>query len=175
VGLPDALGLERLNAAPAAEARAALLACCSSPAWAERMLADRPFADADAVYDAADAALAGLSESDLDAALAGHPRIGEKPAGEGSAWSRAEQYGVESASSSTADALARGNRDYEAKFGHVYLVCASGRSAEELLAILQQRLGNDAATERAVLRSELAQINRNRLARLLEPAVGAHA
>jgi 2-oxo-4-hydroxy-4-carboxy-5-ureidoimidazoline decarboxylase len=173
--MPDALGLERLNAAPAGEARAALLACCSSPAWAEQMIAARPNADADAVFAAADDALAALSESDLDAALAGHPRIGEKPTGSGSAWSRAEQSGMDAASQATADALARGNRDYEARFGHVYLVCASGRSAEELLAILQQRLGNDAATERRVLRSELAQINRIRLARLLEPAVGARA
>ncbi len=67
-------------------------------------------------------------------------------------------------------ALADGNRAYEAKFGHVYLVCASGRSAEELLAVLQQRLGNDPVTERAVVRRELGLINRIRLVRLVEGA-----
>ena len=98
----------------------------------------------------------------------GIPRIGERAEGDGGAWSRREQSGVSGAEASTLQALADGNRAYEAKFGQVYLVCASGRSAEELLAVLQQRLRNDPETERAVVRRELGLINRIRLGRLVE-------
>ena len=100
-------------------------------------------------------------------ALAGHPRIGERCA---HASSRREQSGVAGAGAQVLDALAAGNRAYEERFGHVYLVCANGRPAGELLAVLRGRLGNDPATERRVLRAELREINRLRLERLLEEA-----
>lgn len=137
--------------------------CCASPEWAARMAALQPFVSRDALLEAADRVLADLPEDEIDRALAGHPRIGERSRNANSA---REQATVHEADQPTLDALTRGNAAYEAKFGHVYLVCASGRSAAELLAVLEQRLGNDAATERQVVRTELGKINRLRLERL---------
>ena len=105
-----------------------------------------------------------MSEADLDEAMAGHPRIGERPVA-GSESSR-EQAGV--SGDEVRAALARGNRTYEDRFGHVYLVAASGRTGEELLDILRSRLLNDRDTERRVVREELGRINRLRLTRLVE-------
>lgn len=147
--------------------RAVLLSCCDAPAWAERVLARRPFADDDALLAAADEELATTPEADVDTALAAHPRIGERPAG---AASQREQSAALAADAGVLAELAAGNAAYEARFGHVYLVCASGRSAEELLGVLRSRLGNDAATERRVLRTELAAITRLRLRRALDGA-----
>jgi 2-oxo-4-hydroxy-4-carboxy-5-ureidoimidazoline decarboxylase len=163
----DGLGLTAFNELPADRAEAALLACCSSRRWAATVQAGRPFPSPEAVYAAAAEALADLTEADLDDALAGHPRIGERPDAAHSAWSRTEQSGVASAAEATHAALAAGNREYERRFGHVYLVCATGKSADELLAILDERLHNDVVTERAVVRSELGKINRIRLERML--------
>jgi 2-oxo-4-hydroxy-4-carboxy-5-ureidoimidazoline decarboxylase len=168
VAVPHGFGLEQLNAAPEEQSLAVLLACCSSPQWAGRLTAGRPYADDAAVLAAADAALAALSDRDLDDALAGHPRIGERVDHDGGEWSRQEQSGMDSASSSTAEQMAAGNRDYEARFGHVYLVSAAGRSAQEMVDFLRERLGNDPDTERAIMRAELAKINRNRLTKLLD-------
>jgi 2-oxo-4-hydroxy-4-carboxy-5-ureidoimidazoline decarboxylase len=148
-----------------AEAEAALLSCCTSPEWARRVAGARPYGSPDDLLVRADAVLAELDEAQVDLALAGHPRIGERPA---HAASVREQAGVADASDEVRAALAEGNRAYEARFGHVYLVCADGRLAEDLLAVLRSRLGNDPATERAVLRAELAKINRIRLRRMLE-------
>lgn len=165
--VPEGLGLARFNQLPAAQAEAVLRHCCASRRWCELLAAGRPYPSAAAVLSAADAALAGLAESDIDEALAGHPRIGQLVSGADAQWSRREQQAVAGASERTAAALAAGNAAYEARFGHVYLVCATGRTAGELLAMLRQRLGNDPATERAVVRRELAGINRIRLRRLL--------
>ncbi|MGH8894760.1 MAG: DUF6986 family protein, partial [Actinomycetes bacterium] len=129
------VALDRL---PESELRTVLSQVCSSQRWADAVAGARPFRTPHRLYDVADRALAALSEADLDAALAGHPRIGERG---GSASSRREQSGV--TGEDTVTALAEGNREYEARFGHVYLVCASGRSGEELLAVLRSRLGND--------------------------------
>jgi 2-oxo-4-hydroxy-4-carboxy-5-ureidoimidazoline decarboxylase len=111
--------------------------------------------------------LAGLDEVELAVALAGHPRIGERSGAGHAASSAREQALVITSAVATLEALADGNREYEQRFGHVYLVCASGRSGEELLAVLQNRLTNDPATEQAVTRTELGRINRLRLARLI--------
>jgi OHCU decarboxylase len=157
-----ASGVEQLNRMSAADLRGRLLEVCASPRWADAVLGSRPFATPGALYAVADGALAGLSDADLDHALAGHPRIGERAE---SAASRREQAGV--SGDATLAALAEGNREYEARFGHVYLVCASGRSGEELLAVLRARLRNDPATERRVVREELGKINRLRLERLV--------
>lgn len=140
-----------------------LLSVCAAPDWAAGVAAGRPYASLDALLARADEVLAGLAESQVDAALAGHPRIGERAAGLSS---RREQSRVAAAGTDVLDALVEGNREYEERFGHVYLVRADGRSAEELLAVLRERLGNDPATERRVLRGELAKINRLRLSRL---------
>lgn len=149
------------------ELRSALLACCHAPAWADRLAARRPFATLEALLAASDAELAASDEADVDAALAAHPRIGERPSG---ADSRREQSAVLAGGADVLTGLAEGNRAYEERFGHVYLVCAAGRSGEELLAVLRSRLGNDPATERSVLRGELAAITRLRLTRLVEGA-----
>ena len=156
--------MARFDALPVAEAEDALLACCRSPVWARAVAAGRPYGAAGALLQAGDDALAALSEDEVDVALAGHPRIGERTAA--ASFSRGEQAGLSGAAAEVRDALAAGNRAYEERFGHVYLVCASGRSGEELLGVLQERLGNDPAVERRVLREELRKINRIRLASL---------
>jgi OHCU decarboxylase len=151
-----------LDTLPAAELRELLLTVCASPRWADLVVDAAPFRSGDRLLAAAERALGALAEQDVDDALAGHPRIGERSA---HAASRREQAGVRD---DVKAALAEGNREYEARFGHVYLVCASGRSGEELLGVLRSRLGNDPAYERTVVRAELGSINRLRLQRLLD-------
>ncbi|TYQ11016.1 UNVERIFIED_ORG: 2-oxo-4-hydroxy-4-carboxy-5-ureidoimidazoline decarboxylase [Gordonia westfalica J30] len=141
-----------------------LLACCSSLTWAQRAAEERPFADPQALLDRADDLLVELAETDIDQALAGHPRIGDRP---DNASSAREQSGVSGADTAVIDELKKYNAAYEDKFGHVYLVFANGRPADELLGILKERMDNDPATERRVLRTELAKINRSRLIRML--------
>ncbi|MEU8896726.1 2-oxo-4-hydroxy-4-carboxy-5-ureidoimidazoline decarboxylase [Nocardia sp. NPDC048505] len=162
--MTDESGLAGFGALPEAAAIDALLGCCSAPEWARAVAAGRPYASDAELFAAADAALAALPESGIDQALAGHPRIGARAE---SAASAREQAGVAQADDGVRAALAEGNRAYEQKFGHIYLVCATGKSGAELLDILRDRLGNDPATERQVMRTELAKINRIRLARLL--------
>lgn len=146
-------------------AAAALSACCSSPEWVRGVLAGRPYVTAERLFAAADAVLAGLDDRRIDAALAGHPRIGDRPV---DAESARDQAGIGGADRAVLDALAEGNRAYEQRFGHIYLVCAAGRTGGELLEVLRSRLDNDPATEREVMRAELAKINRVRLGRLLD-------
>ena len=141
-----------------------LFEVCSSTIWARRVLAGGPFADVEALLDRADRVLAELPDAEIDAALDGHPRIGGHV---DNAPSAREQAGMAAAADDVRAQLAAKNRAYEDKFGHVYLVCASGRSAAELLAILTERLDNDSETERRVMRTELMKINRLRLQRLL--------
>lgn len=170
---PDGLGLDRLNAVDPDEARTVLRACCVAAGWVEAMVGGRPYADEGELVAASDRAVAALDGAGLAAAMAGHPRIGERTAepagGAGASWSREEQSGAAAAGDRTAAELAEGNRAYEARFGHVYLVRAAGRSGEELLDLLRARLGNDPETELGIARSELAAINRGRLLRLLAP------
>lgn len=156
------------SAADDAELRSALHACCAAEAWVDRIVAGRPYADVEALNAASDAATAALDDSGLAQALAGHPRIGERVTGEHGAWSRQEQSGVATADADVKTQIALANAEYEDRFGHVYLVCATGRSAAELLTICRSRLGNDPETERGVVRIELAAINRIRLAKLLD-------
>ena len=170
---PDSLGLKAFNDLPSDEAVHVLLACCSAPAWAQVVAAGRPYASADELFEAADAALAGLDQGELDVALAGHPRIGERPQGAGGAWSRQEQAGMDAAQAATMGEIAERNRLYENRFGHVYLVCATGKSADELLAILRSRLRNDEQTEWRVVREELAKITRIRLERVVRATMEA--
>jgi len=160
----DALGLDGFSRLPDRQRMSLLLSVCSSPSWARGVLAGEPFDDVDALLDRADAVLAGLPDGEIDAALDGHPRIGAKPDDPSSA---REQARVIDADEAVRAELAAKNREYDDRFGYVYLVCASGRSAEELLGILIERLDNDPETERRVMRGELAKINRLRLERLL--------
>jgi 2-oxo-4-hydroxy-4-carboxy-5-ureidoimidazoline decarboxylase len=149
--------LATFNGLPEGEARAALEAICSVPRWAAAVADARPYPDLPALFAAAAAA---LRPADLDEGLAGHPRIGERASGR----SAGEQSGV---GDDVRAALAAGNRAYEERFGHVYLVCASGRTGADLLATLHARLGNDPETERAVALDELRKINALRLAGLV--------
>jgi 2-oxo-4-hydroxy-4-carboxy-5-ureidoimidazoline decarboxylase len=163
-------GLEALNALPADAARQRLLACCSSARWADEIVGGRPYPSPEELLARSDRAVAALAQADLEQALAGHPRIG-RPSGPASGWSRREQAGVQTADPATAAALAEGNEAYERRFGHIYLVRASGRDGAQLLALLRERLGNDPAAEWEVVRRELGQINRIRLGRLLADEV----
>jgi 2-oxo-4-hydroxy-4-carboxy-5-ureidoimidazoline decarboxylase len=160
----DIVDVEAFNRLPAERADQELLACCAAPAFARAVTAGRPFADRAAFLAAADAALRSLTWPDVAQALAGHPRIGERPAGADreAAWSRREQSGIEAG-----DELVAANRAYEDRFGHVLLVFASGKTKQDVLAAARQRLGNDVATERAVVAEELRRIALVRLERLV--------
>lgn len=158
--------LVELNDAAADAVRPRLLALTASPDWADALLAARPFKDLDALLAASDDIIASLDESQVDAALAGHPRIGERAShldDESAARSATEQAGMAQATTAVKDAMARANAAYEQRFGRIYLVAAAGRSAEDLLSLLRARLRNDPESELDVVRGELARISRLRL------------
>ena len=164
--------LDRLNALAPGDALGELLTCCGSREWARRMVAARPFADAGALLATADTVWWALGEADWLEAFRSHPRIGEKKAEAGQssrerAWSAGEQAGMSAAAEATQQALASGNRAYEARFGFIYIVCATGRTADEMLAILRRRLSNDPATELRIAAGEQSKITRIRLEKLL--------
>lgn len=161
--------LARFNGLSSAAARERLLTCCSSLVWADRMTTGRPYSSARDAVRQSSAIVAMLTVPELEAALAGHPRIGDKPAGDGQSaeWSRTEQSRVATADEATRRALADFNLEYERRFGHVYLVAASGRSASELLALLRARLRNSPPAEWRVVRTELQKINEIRLVKML--------
>jgi allantoicase len=159
-------GVRWLNALPPAEAAEALRSCCASSAWAEQLIVRRPFADFAELTDTADAVWAGLGPDDWLEAFAAHPRIGERSA---STWSGQEQAGTAAADQATLDALVEGNEDYEERFGHVFLICATGKSAAQMLAALRGRLGNDPDTELRVAADEHRKITRIRLDKLVRP------
>ena len=168
------------NDLSADDAHRALLECCSASTWAAQITAARPYGAATDVIRQSNAIVAALTISDLGEALAGHPRIGERPTSDpatqvgndgGGAtaadWSRQEQSGVQSDDAQTGRALAAANVEYERRFGHIYLVCAAGRTGRELLGLLRGRLQNEPEDEWQVVRTELAKINALRLERLL--------
>jgi hydroxyisourate hydrolase len=166
-------GLERLNGLPSPAAEAELLACCHARRWARDVAAGRPYPDRGTLLAAADAASRRLGWDDVAEALAAHPRIGERAHGADreAAWSTREQSGAQGADSAVQTALAAGNRAYEQRFGHIFLIRAAGQSGAELLAALRERLGNDQTTERAVVADQLRQIAQLRLDQLLgQPA-----
>jgi 2-oxo-4-hydroxy-4-carboxy-5-ureidoimidazoline decarboxylase len=174
-GGPAGGGRDVLGETSDDELRVRLHSCCAADAWVQRMLADRPYESEASLLTASDEATAALDEHGLAQALAGHPRIGERAPDHGgdarsATWSRGEQAGVTDAGADLLGRLAAANAAYEDRFGHVYLVCASGRSAAELLAVCQARLENDPETERAVVLEELAKINQLRLLKLLKEA-----
>jgi 2-oxo-4-hydroxy-4-carboxy-5-ureidoimidazoline decarboxylase len=156
------VSLASFNAAATEDAVAVMMSCCSAKRFAAAMAAGRPYPSLAAVEDAITAAFGSLDWADVLEAIAGHPRIGARASGQ----SAAEQSGV--ADSSRA-ALADGNRDYEERFGHVFLICATGLSGEEMLAALRERLGNDPLTERTVATSQLRKITVLRVRKALGP------
>ena len=166
--------LSRLNARPAPEARAELLRCCGSSRWAETMAGRRPFQDAASLLEAARQAWDVLGPADWREAFAHHPRIGDRESlrahfANTREWAAGEQAGAATAPEDVLGALAEGNRAYEARFGHIFIVCATGKSAREMLGLLRDRLGNDAETELRIAAAEQAKIMRLRLLKLVNP------
>lgn len=162
------MGLAEFNAAPAADLTASLLACCDVPNWATVVRDGRPYGDVASLIDRADRAALMFCETDVDRALAAHPRIGERVHGASTEarWSRREQAGVDG-DEDTQAALLDGNRAYEVRFGRVFLICATGLSGAEILAAQTDRLGNDDDTEATVVADELRKIALLRLRRLV--------
>jgi allantoicase len=160
-----ALALARLDALVPDDAAKAFLACLGAPSFAAAVSAGRPYGDEAALVEAVERAMAALQEPDWREAFAAHPRIGTTHGA--SAWARDEQKGTAAASSATRDALARGNGDYEKKFGRIFLICATGKSADEMLAALNARMQNDPASEFEVAIEEQKKITRLRLEKLL--------
>ncbi len=147
-----------------------LRACCAADAWLSRMSLARPFPSTQAALHLSDEIVTGFDDAALDQALAAHARIGERRLGHTTEdrWSRSEQAGALAVDTDVQARLADGNRRYEERFGRVFLIRAAGRSADDMLAALEQRLGHDHDTERGVVRLELAEIVRLRLLKVLE-------
>src|SRR5258708_38358341 len=139
--------LDEINQLPAPAASRALSVICAAERWVGAILAGRPYQSVDALIARSDAAAAVMTEADLRAALAGHPRIGDTQAA-AVGWSSQEQAGVRVDDAELMRALAVANAAYEQRYGHIYLVCASGRNGRELLELLLERLRNDRGTER---------------------------
>lgn len=155
--------LTEFNAAPAAAAEVDVLAWCESKMLATVVTRGRPYPDAAALNAAIDAAFEALNWDDILEAMNAHPRIGERAGG----ISAAEQAGAAAVGAATRHALAAGNLAYEQRFGHVFLICASGLSGQEMLDRLQARLENKPLAERAVARQELRKITRLRMQKKL--------
>ncbi len=164
--------LSRANAQAPEQALADLLRCCGSSRWADAMTQGRPFASPEALLAAADREWWRLGREDWLEAFRHHPRIGDKDAlrarfGATRAWAAAEQGGLSAADEATFDALAAGNREYEARFGWIFIVCATGKTADEMLARLRARLENAPDAELRIAAAEQAKITRIRLEKLL--------
>jgi allantoicase len=168
----ERVGLAFLNSLSTADAELAMRSCCGSTKWAREMAAGRPFSSVDALKRANAEACAKLADADWDEAFRAHPRIGEKKRAEGAsvqshAWSAQEQKQVSAASQATLDELAKVNAEYEQKFGFIYIVCATGKSADEMLALARRRLLNDAALERKNAGEEQRKIADIRLEKMV--------
>ena len=159
--------LSSFNAAPAQDAERDVLACCASTAFAKAIADGRPYRDPAALLAAVDAVFDVLSWDDIVEAMSEHPRIGDRAVRTG--MSAAEQSGAAAASDAVRQGLTEGNVAYEERFGHVFLICASGLSGQEMLTSLQARLANDEEAERIVVRAELRDITRLRMTKMLSP------
>ena len=161
--------LDDFNREPAEAATEVLRACNAAPVFAAKVLAGRPYADAEALVGRAEEVARALPWDQVAIALAAHPRIGDRVEGASAeaAASRQEQSSMSGAGADVRAALVDGNRAYEERFGHVFLIRAAGRSPQEMFAELNRRLGNDAATERAEVTEQLAQITALRVRGLL--------
>ncbi|MCZ4610676.1 2-oxo-4-hydroxy-4-carboxy-5-ureidoimidazoline decarboxylase [Streptomyces sp. Lzd4kr] len=159
-------GLVRFNALEEHAAHAALHEACASTAWVRRLLAGRPYTTIDALFTASDTATAGLTADDLAEALAGHPPIGRPKPGDPT--SAREQRGMAGASEELKAEMLELNLAYQDRFGHVFLICATGRTGEQMRDAVKERIGNSPEQEREIVRTELGRINRIRLARIVE-------
>ncbi|GAB2966253.1 2-oxo-4-hydroxy-4-carboxy-5-ureidoimidazoline decarboxylase [Hymenobacter coalescens] len=166
--------LDDLNQLPEPALTDALRTCCGASAWVAIMAASFPMADRETLFDQADFIWNNLSEADWREAFTHHPKIGDLEAlrekfASTSAWAEGEQGAVRQASEATLQALAAGNEAYERKFGYIFIVCATGKSADEMLALLQARLPNPAEREIRLAADEQRKITRLRLEKLLTP------
>jgi OHCU decarboxylase len=164
--------LEQLNLAPRDEALTALLTCCGSTKWAQLMVEARPFADLASLEETADQIWNELAPDDWLEAFAGHPKIGARqaerpPSNQSSQWSAQEQSGAHQSAPGTLSALAEANHEYERRFGYIFIVCATGKSGEEMLALCQSRLTNEPKNELPVAADEQRLITRIRLRKLI--------
>ena len=159
-------GLERFNALEEPAAAAALREACTSTAWVRSLLAGRPYATTDDLLRTGDVAMAELSTADLQEAMAGHPPIGRPKPGDPT--SAREQRGMAGASEELKSEMLELNLAYQDRFGHVFLICATGRTGEQMRDAVKERIGNSPEQEREIVRTELGKINRIRLARLVE-------
>jgi 2-oxo-4-hydroxy-4-carboxy-5-ureidoimidazoline decarboxylase len=159
------------NSLDAIAAAAAILPCNGSHAWASKVAALRPFYTPEALFDASDQVWLALPEHDWQQAFDAHPRIGERRAKAATSrsldWSSAEQSAANPDAATQAE-LAEANREYEAKFGRIFIVCATGRTAAEMLSILRERLSNDARAEMLEAAEQQRQITQLRLRKWLE-------
>jgi 2-oxo-4-hydroxy-4-carboxy-5-ureidoimidazoline decarboxylase len=165
--------LMRWNELATAEAAREILPCCGSQRWAHALARLRPLTDAEALLAQSDEIWWQLDPADWSEAFSSHPRIGEKKAPESATaksadWSSQEQGGVACSGESVQEQLKRANDDYEQRFGRIYIVCASGKSVEEMLAILYRRLENDEASELREVAEQQRQITQLRLRKWLE-------
>jgi OHCU decarboxylase len=163
--------VEWFNSLSRDDAITELLKCCGARRWAQKVAKDRPFRSLDALITKARDSWWSLEPSDWFEAFRSHPKIGEKHAtdtvsAQSQQWSGQEQAGIRSASQESIDVLATLNRKYEKKFGFIFIVCATGKSSKEMLAILQQRLENDRAIEIPIAAAEQAKITELRLKKL---------
>jgi 2-oxo-4-hydroxy-4-carboxy-5-ureidoimidazoline decarboxylase len=159
--------LIELNKLPPAQAQQRLFACFASHRWARLVALDRPYADLAGLLEAAEQAWSALEPADWADALAGHPRIGES-GGASPGESEREQSGIRTAPAATLDQLAEENRRYEDRFGHVFLIAAAGRSADEILRAMRERMSNDPETEATVAAAEHRKIARLRLEEIFQ-------
>ncbi|MET9551749.1 2-oxo-4-hydroxy-4-carboxy-5-ureidoimidazoline decarboxylase [Streptomyces sp. NPDC006645] len=158
-------GLTRFNTSSDSAALAVLHEVCASTAWGSALLARRPYATTDALLTASDTATAELTADALAEAMAGHPPIGRPKPGDPT--SAREQRGMAGASDELKAELLELNLAYQDRFGHVFLICATGRTGEQMRDAVRIRIGNSPEQERAVVRTELGKINRIRLTRLV--------
>ena len=167
--------LDAFNALPDERAAEALTACCGAHRWVAAMIGSRPFTSVDALVAAANDRWGETNESDWREAFDHHPRIGESRSvrtqgHRATAWSAGEQSQAASADGQIKQELAEVNAAYETRFGHIYIVCAAGRSAGELLAMAHSRMRNDSATELRVAAEEQRKITELRLRKLISEA-----
>jgi 2-oxo-4-hydroxy-4-carboxy-5-ureidoimidazoline decarboxylase len=164
--------LEALNALSPEEAEAEFMRCCGSRTWAKEMTRLRPYKTSASLYATADRTWLSIAEHDWLEAFSHHPRIGdgaalEKRFASTAEWASNEQKGTAGAPRAVLDRLKQLNQEYEKKFPHVFLICATGKSAEEMLANLESRIGNDPKRELTLASGEQMKITRLRLEKLL--------
>jgi allantoicase len=152
-------GLRRFNRLLPRATLAALRACCGSTRWCEQMAASRPFASFAALLKTADTVWQGLGPADWQEAFAAHPKIGERATSNATrAWSEQEQAGVQTATADALSELSKLNLSYQERFGYIFIVCATGKSSEQMLSMLRERVQNDPAKELTIAAEEHRKI-----------------